>query len=74
VFFTSHVYLWQIKNFGFAQGRNLPLLIRRVSARIALPKPMMPCSKFLFLAIISPKNIGERGGGRGGGLKKFSGL
>jgi hypothetical protein len=24
--------------------------------RIALPKPMMPCSKFLFLATIFPKN------------------
>jgi hypothetical protein len=37
-----------------------------VSARIALPKPMMPCSKFLFLATIFPKNVGERGV-----LKKF---
>jgi hypothetical protein len=27
-----------------------------VSARIALPKPMMPCSKFLFLVTIFPKN------------------
>jgi hypothetical protein len=30
-----------------------------VSARIALPKPMMPCSNFLFLATIFPKNVGE---------------
>jgi hypothetical protein len=29
-----------------------------VSARIALPQPMMPCSKFLFLATIFPKNVG----------------
>jgi hypothetical protein len=42
-----------------------------VSARIALPKRMMPCSKFLFLATIFPKNVGERGGG--GVLKIFSG-
>jgi hypothetical protein len=34
-----------------------------VSARIALPKPMMPWSKFLFLATIFPKNVGERVGG-----------
>ena len=54
-----------------------------MSARIALPKPMMPCSKFLFLATIFPENVGERGGGGGGGegvlktlkkvKKKFSG-
>jgi hypothetical protein len=29
-----------------------------VSGRIVLPKPMMPCSKFLFLATIFPKNVG----------------
>jgi hypothetical protein len=34
-----------------------------VSARIALPQPMMPCSKFLFLATIFPKNVGEQGWG-----------
>jgi hypothetical protein len=34
-----------------------------VSARIALPKLMMPYSKFLFLATIFPKNVGEGGGG-----------
>jgi hypothetical protein len=34
-----------------------------VSARIALPKPMMPCRKFLYLATIIPKNVGERGRG-----------
>ena len=28
---------------------------------------MMPCSKFLFLATIFPKNFGERGLGGGGG-------
>jgi hypothetical protein len=33
---------------------------------------MMPCSKFLFLATIFPKNFGERGrgGGGGGGFEK----
>jgi hypothetical protein len=40
-----------------------------VSARIALPKLMMPCSNFLFLATIFPKNVGEREGGGGGLLK-----
>jgi hypothetical protein len=44
-----------------------------VAARIALPNPMMPCSKFLFLAAIFPKNFGERGGGEGGVEKKISG-
>ena len=33
-----------------------------VSARIALPKPMMPCSNFLLLATIFRKNVGEGGG------------
>ena len=32
-----------------------------VSARIALRKSMMPCSKNIFFASISPKNVGERG-------------
>jgi hypothetical protein len=30
-----------------------------VSAGIALPKPMMPCSNFLFLATIFIKKVGE---------------
>jgi hypothetical protein len=30
-----------------------------VSARIALQKLMMPCSEFLFLSTIFPKNVGE---------------
>ena len=34
---------------------------------------MMPCSKFLFLATIFPKNVGGGGGGGGrGGRKNFS--
>jgi hypothetical protein len=37
----------------FNSGGCLPELI-------ALPKLMMPCSKFLFLAPIFPKNVGER--------------
>jgi hypothetical protein len=41
-----------------------------MSARITLPKPMMLCSKFLYLATIFPQNAGEQGGG-GGGLKKI---
>jgi hypothetical protein len=45
----------------YMQGRNYHLLIRRVSARIALPKPMMSCSECLFLATIFPKNaVGGR--------------
>jgi hypothetical protein len=43
-----------------------------VSARIVLPKPVMPCSKFLFLATIFPKNVGEGGGERF--KKKFPGI
>jgi hypothetical protein len=43
-----------------------------VSARIVLPKPIMPCSKFLFLATIFPKNVGEGGGERF--KKKFPGI
>jgi hypothetical protein len=39
-----------------------------VSARIALRKPMMPCSKKIFFATISPKNVGG-----GEGRKNFSG-
>jgi hypothetical protein len=36
-----------------------------VSARIALRKPMMPCSKKKFFVTISPKNVG------GGKVEKF---
>jgi hypothetical protein len=39
-----------------------------VSAGIALPKPMIPCCKFVFLATIFTKNVGERWGG---GLKNI---
>jgi hypothetical protein len=35
-----------------------------VPAIIVLPKPIMPYSKFLFLATIFPKNVGEGGGER----------
>jgi hypothetical protein len=45
-----------------------------MSARIALPKRIMPCSKFLYLATIFPKNVGERRGrgrGRGGEVKQI---
>jgi hypothetical protein len=44
-----------------------------VSARIALPKPMMPCSKFLLLATIFPKIKMFAGGGSigGGVLRNF---
>jgi hypothetical protein len=44
-------------------GAKLAPFNSGVSARIALRKPMMLCSNFLFLATIFPKNVGERGGG-----------
>jgi hypothetical protein len=45
-----------------------------VSARIALPKPMMPCSKFLFLFTIFPKNDEKFfSGPKKKGSKNFSG-
>jgi hypothetical protein len=37
-----------------------PLIRGCLPEFIALPKLMMPCSKFLFLAPIFPKNVGER--------------
>ena len=33
------------------------LYLATVDNAIALPKPMMPCSKSLFLATIFPKNV-----------------
>jgi hypothetical protein len=77
-FLSSHFIIFMVKSSVFkelawhSQGRNEPLLIRGVSARVALPKPIMPCSKFLFLATIFPKNC-RRGEGGWGGENFFCG-